>query len=624
LGVRRERRALVRQIGIGIGDGAADLFDINAKVHMNAEITRRLMLGGLGALASTTALAKSKFAQPVSAAGVSVDLVFADGSTLAFSQADATDLGDYRGQFVHQRCLMQRRDAWTVFFRPDADGKRDEVVIEYGVWPVPAGVTPGHILNPYRARIRRGGQILAEITAPKHFWMTRWRWPFAPRRVVRTFADLVAMKAHLPMSERALYNNPPNYKLAAATWTGPLGTAGILPAMPAAADRQEIGPITDLQGSYLLRRNPEALAGMMAQAEASGSFPIWVRDTRTNNLLDVFANPYQSLGASADQGEYPRIYPPPPRGENGKVLPDFFITNVAHFPDVVFIPWMLTDDPYYLEGAQAQAIYAVIEHNGVQLNQKLPGTTIATAKRAMAWGLRGILRMAAFAPENPPPWLQPRSYFRHMADDSLVYIQRSMAAPIKTIKIFHNISGGNFAIDSWMEGYFLSIMGWARWTGFFPKWHAAIDWLAETLLQITSDPALGGWDRRWPAPYEIPIPNARKIPLGTYKRAVNIPIFTADPDIEAATPDSWGELWKLFVKWHMLQGKPLPIGPEDKIYQLNSFHYHEVVRGALAALTLGGVPGAKERHDWIYNHLRNDVFGAIKKSSSFRYAYWPG
>ena len=310
----------------------------------------------------------------------------------------------------------------------------------------------------------------------------------------------------------------------------------------------------------MLRRNSEALAGMMsAEPEASGSFPIWVRGHRDHQQFAgrFCQSPYQSLGASANPGVYPQIYPPPPRDETGKILRDFFITNVAHFSDVVYIPWMLTDDPYYLEGAQAQAIYAAIEHNGVQLNQKLPGVTTATAKRTMAWGLRGILRMAQLAPEKPPSWLQPRSYFRRMANDNLVYIQRSMAAPIKTIKIFHNISGGNFAIDSWMEGYFLSIMGWARWTGFFPEWHAAIDWLAETLLQITSDPALGGWDRRWPAPYEVLIPNARKIPLGTYKRAINIPIFTADPAIEAATPDTWGEAFSLFKAYMALKGNRL-------------------------------------------------------------------
>ena len=70
---------------------------------------------------------------------MTISLAFADGKTLSFHEAAAEDIGDYRGSFVHQKCFRQRasgnndyRDGFAVFFRPDADGSRSEVVVEYG------------------------------------------------------------------------------------------------------------------------------------------------------------------------------------------------------------------------------------------------------------------------------------------------------------------------------------------------------------------------------------------------------------------------------------------------------------------------------------------------------------
>src|SRR3954453_17114700 len=139
---------------------------------MSAEITRRFMLGGLGSLLSTIVLAKPETQHgghghsnsPLPSPGLSVRLDFADGKSLVFAQSQATDIGDYIGPFVRQKCLRQiasgngdYRDAFLVDFRPDADGKRDEVVIEFGTlfrFPAAAppatasGVAPRHLGIP--------------------------------------------------------------------------------------------------------------------------------------------------------------------------------------------------------------------------------------------------------------------------------------------------------------------------------------------------------------------------------------------------------------------------------------------------------------------------------------------
>src|SRR5690348_7580724 len=111
---------------------------------MSSEITRRVMLSGLGGLLSTPARAKPESVHgkkeqspsgsqytPVASgkAPLSLNLAFADGKKLSFIEGAAEDIGDYAGSHVRQKCLRQRasgngdyRDGFVVFFRPDTNG----------------------------------------------------------------------------------------------------------------------------------------------------------------------------------------------------------------------------------------------------------------------------------------------------------------------------------------------------------------------------------------------------------------------------------------------------------------------------------------------------------------------
>jgi hypothetical protein len=325
---------------------------------------------------------------------------------------------------------------------------------------------------------------------------------------------------------------------------------------------------------------------------------------------------------STISGKYPIIYPPVPRDPaTGKIAADFVQTNMAHFPDCAFVPWMLTDDPYFLEAEQAQATYASIENNGAQFNNKLPGMVYSFAPRNMAWGLNFVLRMGAFSPENPPSWLHPRAQFRKQAADQLKYIQTvPMASPIKAARIFH-IVAANGTLSSWMTGYLLAPLGWARWSGFYAEWNDAIDWITVPLLRLSDDVALGGWDRRYPAPYSVETNRLRLLAVDKTVQPVHALWSPADPAIEDATPDSWGELWTLYHQYQALRGDPVPaVETDNKVH--GAFHYCEIVRGALAAAALGGVPGAKERHDWLLPRLLSDVYGPNKGwKGSYRYNF---
>ena len=46
--------------------------------------------------------------------------------------------------------------------------------------------------------------------------------------------------------------------------------------------------------------------------------------------------------------------------------------QTAHMPPLAFVPWMLTDDPYFLEVAQATVNYGILESNINRNGEKLP------------------------------------------------------------------------------------------------------------------------------------------------------------------------------------------------------------------------------------------------------------
>ena len=571
--------------------------------------------------------------EPPATIFLSVDLELPTG-VLSFSEEVAIDLGDYISEFVHQRCRVQRQGPWVVFFRPDADGTRHEVVVEFGGWdfqtspPTPL-VTPAHF-PAYIAEIRQGAEVLATVAVPAHWWMTRWRWQSAPRPVIRTMADLVGLKATLPLSEEALWDDPVDLAISQAVWSGPMGTGGLTTSMSTTGDRQELGPITSLQGSYLLRGNEEALTGMLAQAEAVGSFPFWVRDPQTNCLLDIYRHPYHATTDSASQSKYPKLNAPAPPASGA-----YFRLDNSHFPSVAYIPWLLTDDPYFLEGCQAAALYGCMNTNYYTINTKLPGLSNLAQKRGFGWSNRSSFQMAVMAPQFPPAWLLPRSLFQHQTDDTLVWVRDcSMPSQIKSARIFNNVAPQNGAISPYQEGFCLCVFGWVRWTGMFPQWHDSIDWLAQTLIKITADPAQGGWDRRWPTAYWVIVNRARKaaIDLSIQPPGTNVAFNAPIPEpYHDETPDSWAELWALYQQRMELEGKGFVIGEEDKIYQNaidnpeaagSPLHYMEVVTGALGALALGGVPDAAEYQAWMRAKLPAviDSFGGNFKFS-FRYAY---
>jgi hypothetical protein len=305
---------------------------------------RSVLLAGLalGAAAKTGLVNMTACAASPGATLLKVRVML-DGQVYEFDEATGRDLGDYEGPGFVQRCVMVTLPdlPLSILMRPDRGSERVEVVFELGrMWSGP----PRH-LSAYTVEIERGLTHLARIEVPKHFWFSRWRWKSAPRPLIANVQKLIAAgllppyittsansplpvrgdsrpAAGLPARQQPLPENSvpklppasamigdlrrsadgdltvmanprstapntPAKPISSAKLGRPpreyviMGLAGLEPGMPTTGDRDDIGPLTEPQARWVCTEASDAFDEMIAQAEASGTFPWNMRDEKT-------------------------------------------------------------------------------------------------------------------------------------------------------------------------------------------------------------------------------------------------------------------------------------------------------------------------------------------------------
>jgi hypothetical protein len=568
---------------------------------------------------------------PIEPPGELLTIEFSGSVSLTFDEADAIDLGDYEGEYVRQACEVVVSGPWAVYFRPDVNFVRDEIVVEYGcrygldVKPATCP-TPAHILEPYTATIKRGEEVVATVEVPKHYWAARWRWQSAPRPQIRTLADLVAMRALPPMTEAGLSGG--NNTVSHVEYAGPMTRGGLQAAMGATGDRPELGPTTEHQAIYLVANDADGEVTMRTQAECAGTMGLHIRDEDTGAPLDVQKYPYHGLNL----GTTTLPKPPNPAGD-----PNYFVLDCAHFGALTFVPWLLTDDPYLLEECQFGANYHCIESAYHQSVNKLPGMAQPSQARGWAWGVRDIARMAAFSPERPPSWLLPRSAFAANLDDCFAFANNYLSSQTPSCSVFSCMTQGNI-ISSWMIGFNACVVGWMKWSGYFPDWDGVASYVLRTILELNAPPEAGGWDRRWPAPYSVNVLGLRKT-TDTQPSPLGQDMQYKPSPLDAETPTSWGECWELYQKWCNAQPHQKALGEgwtEDKVYENavdypygqsnvaapSAGHYQGIQRAGLASAALAGETGAYEAHQWLSSKMPA-VVQTYGNHADYRYTHWP-
>jgi hypothetical protein len=514
------------------------------------------------------------------------------GSRLVFESEAGEDLGTYEGEHVRQRCIrvMRKDTALTVHFRPDAELARLEVVVELGrVWLDGTGIEPAHLLSGYSCEILRNGKPVATVKVPVHWWWSRWRWQSAARPVVRKPAELIRKKLLAPYGRTGLYGAPVTAR--AVPWQGPMDTAGLATAMSSPGDRPEIGLLTEYQADFVISGTPAALTSLLSQGEACGSMPIHWRDEHTGAMVDV----YQYPALSADAGGSPRLpYVPEPSVPPGlpgagRKDPRYFGVEQSHTPPAAYVPYILTDDPYYLEELEALATMAICRSSFHRRSRRLPGLVYPGETRAFAWSVRSLFELGAVAPANPPKWLRDRDYWRRCVADNLTYMRLFMASPARVHKVFRAFTRPDM-ISGWQNSYVALVLGMGVRLG-YEDWREAYLWFLHSVTQLCNGKS--GWNRQWPAPYYFH-------PIQTWKKTGSMTLVP-DTHLDDVTDASWADAWRGFKDENKIDdtgwdGHTLMQNQSGPIYYL-------YLRACLAMATHFGVPEAKDCYNFIAAEL---------------------
>ena len=505
------------------------------------------------------------------------------GRDYAFRESDGEDLGDFHGPGFVQRCIRVTRPdlPLTVFFRPDRDSPRTEVVFELGRLWGKANENAAN-LERYHVRIARANSVLAEVVVPKHWWFAAWRWQSTRRPLIRTPEFLIRAGA-LPPYGPALTGYCRSG--APVSYNVPMDTAGVYLAMPTAGDRPDIGYVTECQAEYLITQDRNALRSLLAQAEAAGSVPWHFRDERTGAPVDFYAHPTAHWYYMPLTGSYEYIR----RTKTEWTVDD------AHQPALAYVPYLLTGDPYYLEKLQFQGTHNIgwtPYHRDVQHLQVLnPGET-----RAFAWGLRTLAQLARVTPESPPRWLLPKSYWLRMLEDNRRFFHRQYVEDAKPPSKVFRAATRQDQVAAWQEVYLALALGMAVSLG-YPEWREAYEWKIGSTIALTNGKS--GWPRQWSTPY----------------------YYKPGKGANGRPCESWSELWAAY-KADRANHVVEPFPNQTSWAQNNSFGYVIYTRAALALAAALGVDEARDCYRFVHQ-MADEGLRQHRAEMTYRWAITP-
>jgi hypothetical protein len=589
-----------------------------------------IFLGRAGSLAARTFAYRYSASAPALTAAIgigdlSVTLDFGSGSTATFSGSTAIDKGDFVGEFVRQKCYLASNPSfpdWRVFFRVDADstgkritgaGYRDEVIVEYG--RSTQGIA-AHWLMSYTATITKDGATLATYTVPKHWWYARWRYQSSPRPVVRTPATLRARGWIPNFGTGGLFGLPANTN--SISWGGPMSApkdpvlGAFSPAMGATGDNAQIGFLTEYAADYVINGSPASLTTLRTEGEWCGNWCVHVRDDATGAVPDVRNNKLRYKSDGGTINNIPAV--------SAATYPDFVALDGAHYYPCCNLPWLLTEDPFFLEELQFGCNWRVLSDAYHRTGQGLEGLVYPGQTRQFAWGLRDLFQLTATCPATVPQWLRPKSYWQSCLNDNKTFALRYVKSPARIHALFRVWTRADWD-PAWQTAWLNSVVGMAVDQGFI-DWKPVFDWGIDHHIQKTN--GTSGWNRQWPAPYYgVPI----KVGYGSAH------LHYADTSPDATTCASWAEYWSYYASGSNGHsddnGHTIDTTGWDGHTLMQQFYYTTPsyllhLRAVLAMAITRGTPGAQACYDFIQTELAGSVMKRFKGYGQARFSIDPG
>ncbi len=261
----------------------------------------------------------------------------------------------------------------------------------------------------YDVNVSLCGKDIYSKTGLVHYHHARWRKTFwcgnEPEIHVKHDIDYLIDSYAVSNFDRSLVIPEADLSDMGADWIGPktepMGIGLARPYMPGGGASPDIGPLPRWATRYLLSQDIRAKISMLGTANLAGSWSIHYRDKSTDLPISIEDYPYMTLMCSygntrnPDTGEY-------------EAFPDFggdsttpYTADDAHQPDLVYLPYLVTGDHYFLEELHFWANYNMLRACPGDGGRSHDAGLVKSAQlRGQAWSMRTLGETAFITPDN--------------------------------------------------------------------------------------------------------------------------------------------------------------------------------------------------------------------------------
>ena len=466
------------------------------------------------------------------------------------------------------------------------DGDQIRVAFEYQK----SSLWEGAPARDYTAAVILDGVEVARHEIVQQVPYTRWSWRLKEPAVIHERRELVAAGMLPPLGDGIR-----GRQFGMGGTYEPLGLAGFTPAMGMAGGRQDFGVVPSATGEYIATGNTDARRVMFDQADSLGSWPFVARDPDTGAALrfdgDLIDAVYGVASGSDQEARKIKYSLRKVTNRQGKIIdqkPDH-----AHLPSFSYVPWMLTGDPYYLEGLQFEMVWVVGRSQNVGVSE-FPRVVHNEQMRSLGWAVRTTIQAALGVPDDVPSWLVPGSYYD--------WLSAGNAETWKKVYV-----DGDRSVIRWGGGQDVAAFG--QWSGSLERKDAAFQiknssyrrWMIDFFTLSVAHGVLGGLDE-WRPLLDWQMKAA--VDGGRWLRG-RIGLFSAKPE-SSINPGQFPVDWADFAA---RQGNLPELTHEsgtDKPVGYNYYwqYYHSTIRVAEHF----NVPGAAEIAAWLESARLADTY----------------
>jgi hypothetical protein len=296
---------------------------------------------------------------------------------------------------------------------------RVEVVVENN-----KTFAPGAQNFTYDVNVELGGKVAYSQANLTHFHHARWRkifwWDTARAPAVHLKHNtgyLIASKAVSNYDQSIV---PSESVLAAfakqltPAISGPMTIGPLMPYMPTAGGRPDIGPLPSWSVMYLLSMDKRAKDAMLTIADGSGTWAIHYRDEGTGFPLRVDNEKNKRVTTHMNFNHTGPLPVPRCANNNFTLCKSPYGADTSHQPSIAYLPYLITGDYFYLEELQFWAAWNPLETDPNNSGYGL-GLVRWQQLRAQAWSLRTLGHAAYITPDGH----YLKDYFTKQLDSNL-------------------------------------------------------------------------------------------------------------------------------------------------------------------------------------------------------------